>query len=532
MFFLSALMAAFPGTTICQDNVFALVKSDARLADEYYAAGNYQKAIELYWTLYRKNNDVANTKLRIARCYYYLREFNKAADVFESIDRGSVPMKASDVLLHAESQTSSGDVKKAIEIYRNYLRHNPNDDLVQQKVWRLSNLQYLFEDSLHYFVRPLSLNTNAAELCATPYGDGIVFLSNRKEVSLIGIVDQANSPLFKAYFATRADSSSEAVTKYTTRLFNKTINSKLQVGPMAFFDNGRKLVFASYEADLAGGFSRRTLQLFFAAEHEDSWQITGAFPFNNRRYSISDPSITNDGSVLYFSSDMPGGKGGKDLYRSEFVGGEWSTPVNLGDTVNTKYDECFPFIRGNSTLYFASNGHGGMGALDIFRIEQHQGNWLEVLNVGYPVNSKADDFALVVDSTGRHGYFSSNRKNAGLDDNLYEVDIDLQTYPIHISGFIGIKSHNWSDSTDIRPFPNAKLILIDNVRGTQVFEGGSDNHGNFSVVIPYYSKFKIKVIGQDNDEHVVSMEIPRQRKEYGRHEIVIVKDSFQDGKKE
>jgi hypothetical protein len=205
--------------------------------------------------------------------------------------------------------------------------------------------------------------------------------------------------------------------------------------------------------------------------------------------------------------------------------------VNLGDVVNTRYDECFPFIHRNSILYFASNGHGGLGALDIFKIEQHQGKWLEVLNVGYPVNSRADDFALVVDSSGVHGYFSSNRKAAGLDDNLYEVNIDLQTYPVQISGFIGIKSHSWSDSTEIRPFPNAKIVLIDNQRDTPVFEGGSDEHGNFSVVIPYYSKFKIRVIGPDHDEHIVSMEIPKRRKEYGRHEIVIVKDSFQPGKK-
>jgi tetratricopeptide (TPR) repeat protein len=530
MFFLIALIAVFHGTARCQDNVFELAKSDSRLADEYFAAGNYEKAIELYWTIYRKNNDAASTKLKIARSYYYLREYNKAAGVFDAIARGSSPMKANDVLLHAESQVSSGDVKKAIDIYRDYLRRNSGDEVVQQKAWRLANLQYLFEDSLHYFVRPLPFNTPAAELCAVPYRDGIVFLSNRKEVTLIEKVDQANSPLFKAYFAARPDSSADGLMGYKTSFFSKAVNSKLQVGPVAFFDNGRKLVFASYETGPVSGRTKRTLQLFFAAVQEGGWEITGSFPFNDGRYSITDPSITNDGTVLYFSSDMPGGKGGKDLYRSEFLEGKWMPPVNLGDVVNTRYDECFPFINKNTTLYFASNGHAGMGALDIFKIEQHQGKWLEILNVGYPVNSRADDFALVVDSTGVHGYFSSNRKATGLDDNLYEVNIDLQTYPIHISGFIGIKSHSWSDSTEIRPFPNAKLVVIDNQRDTQVFEGGSDENGNFSVVIPYYSKFKIRVIGPDRVEHVVSMEIPKQRKEYGRHEIVIVKDSFQPGK--
>jgi hypothetical protein len=230
--------------------------------------------------------------------------------------------------------------------------------------------------------------------------------------------------------------------------------------------------------------------------------------------------------VLYFSSDMQGGEGGKDIYRSYLIDGKWSKPENLGEQINTAYDEMFPFVHQKKMLYFSSNGHAGIGGLDIFKSEFTEKGFGEVLNVGYPINSHADEFGIIIDSLNSHGYFSSNRQHGGYDDDLYEVDVDLQTYPLEIAGWLGVKEHNWTDSTDIKTFAHAKFYLIDNLREIVVQEGSSDAEGNFTWIIPYFSKYRMRVIGPDQEEHSIIVDIPKQTQLHGKHEIVIIKDPF------
>ena len=204
---------------------------------------------------------------------------------------------------------------------------------------------------------------------------------------------------------------------------------------------------------------------------------------------------------------------------------EWTKPTNLGEGMNTCYDEVFPFLH-DHTLYFSSNGHPGLGGLDIFKAELSSSGFMEVENAGYPLNTNFDDFGIVIDSLSTRGYFSSNRKEGGYNDDIYEFDMDLQTYPLEINGVMKLKEHSWTDSVELKLMPNAKIHLIDNVRNITVQESTCDDSGNFSIIIPYYSKYKIRVVGEDKDENIVSLEIPKHRKANGRHEIVVVKDAF------
>ena len=224
---------------------------------------------------------------------------------------------------------------------------------------------------------------------------------------------------------------------------------------------------------------------------------------------------------------MKGGFGGSDIYRCEFRNGSWTQPVNLGRQINTSYDEISPFLQAGNTLYFSSNGHAGLGGLDIFKIQQNDSKWGEVVNLGYPINTCADEFGVIVDSMSTHGYFSSNRKNTGFNDDLYEFDMDLQQYPLTIAGLVHAKENNFTDSTQLLPFAHARLLLIDNIRNVTIYETSTDEKGNFSIVVPHFSKYRISLIGVDGHEHVVSLEIPKNRKMNSKHEIVIVKDFFQ-----
>ena len=134
------------------------------------------------------------------------------------------------------------------------------------------------------------------------------------------------------------------------------------------------------------------LKIFIAEQKNEKWVIAEEFPFNSDEYSIGHPSLSKDGKTLYFISDMPGGKGGTDLYQSKLMKGEWSQPQSLGDQINTAGNEMFPHIRGE-VLFFSSNGRAGNGGLDIYMITLSDKNE-QVNNLGAPVNSAKDDFAF------------------------------------------------------------------------------------------------------------------------------------------
>ncbi|HZB12739.1 MAG TPA: hypothetical protein VE467_06920, partial [Chryseolinea sp.] len=407
-----------------------------------------------------------------------------------------------------------------------YLIRVPDDQLIMKKIWRLNNLEFLYEDSSHFAVRPVQINTEYGELCAAPYKNGVVFISNRKEVQAIETNDAAmHAPFYKTYFSAVVTDTTNGSFSYGRPLaFNKELTSKFHAGPLAFYNHETKMVFSS-AANKASRQGERTMHLYFAELKDGQWQSTAAFPYNSADYSISNPAINEEGTVLYFCSDMKGGIGGKDLYKSENVNGKWTKPKNLGEGINTIYDEVFPYLH-HHTLYFSSNGHPGLGGLDIFKAELSNSTFLDVENVGYPLNTNFDDFGIVIDSLNTHAYFSSNRKEGGYNDDIYEFEMDLQSYPLEINGVMKFKEHSWVDSVDLKIMPNAKIQLIDNVRNVTVQESVCDDSGNFSIVIPYHSKYKIRVVSEDKDENIVSLEIPKHRKANGRHEIVIVKDAF------
>jgi hypothetical protein len=307
--------------------------------------------------------------------------------------------------------------------------------------------------------------------------------------------------------------------------FDMELTSRFNAGPAAFYDGDSKMVFVSSGRE-TGVKGKRTLQLFFAEIKGGKWNMTGAFPYNSSQYSVSDPSISEDGSTLYFSSDMSGGFGGRDLYRSTFENGKWMRPVNLGETINTSQDEVFPYVHLNRTLYFSSNGHPGMGGLDIFKSAIVENLFSNPDNVGYPVNSSQDDFGITLDARETHGYFSSNRMQGGFNDDLFELDMDLQTYPVTISGTLKFKEVTWGDSLALEIMPHTKITLIDNVSNKVVHESITNDNGHFSIIIPYFSTFVIRVIGEDEQQHMAVLEIPKRRKDLSDHEIVIVKNLF------
>ena len=152
------------------------------------------------------------------------------------------------------------------------------------------------------------------------------------------------------------------------------------------------------------------MKIFQAVKGDFDWENISPLPFNSDEYSCMHPSLSYDGSALYFSSNKPGGYGGMDLYvakREE--NGEWTNPINLGPEINTNKNEVFPFIHQSGVLFFTSDGHEGYGGLDLYMIDLGGKRWGQVLNMGDLFNTKEDDLSLIVNADGTQGYFSSAR---------------------------------------------------------------------------------------------------------------------------
>jgi tetratricopeptide (TPR) repeat protein len=519
-----SVLGNLPLNALAQENVLSLFKSENAQADEYFKKKNYTQALALYLDLNLRQND-DEVKLKIASCYYFLNQTQEAVMWYQSANE-TENLHGEDIFRYAEALSKLGSYDLAVEWYYKYLREVNNDPLVKKKIWRIKNRNFLYEDSIHFSVKPLSINTEFADINSSACGDTLVFLSNRKRKSIIEKVDGNSTSFFRLYGSPIEKDSltHELVNRYEKpTLFCRELKSKFHEGPATFYDHNKRMVFVANGAGISKNEKGNTLQLFFAARVNGKWKVAESFPFNSGDYSISNAWISPDGHVIYFSSDMKGGFGGKDIYTSRFIDNRWSKPVNLGSEINTSADESFPFVYRN-TFYFTSSGHAGLGGLDVFKSIFHDDMFDEVQNMGYPVNTNADDFAFTLNEDGVAGYLTSNRNG---NDDVYAVEIDLQLYPFAMSGVLKYKEATWRDSTSVKVLPNADLSLIDNFTKATVATTTSDENGAFSFSIPYFSQYFIKVKdNHSNEDAFVSLDLSKRRTEGDKYEIVVVRSIF------
>ncbi len=531
---LLVLLLIAPASLGYGQSVFDLVQNQQKVADENFDDRNYPSAIEQYQNLIKRNSKNLSNNFRLAQCYYYTRQFEKCASIYKSLLKEHEPdFSVKDMYYYAEVQTTLKNYEAAIYGYQYCQKKQPDNLILAKKIWRINNIQYVYEDSAHYLVYPLQINTPYSEMCPALLANQIVFVGKRQMSNFLNPMDaNSNTPFYKLLTVT-VNHNLYTPTDIGTNanFFSNEIKAKFNVGPAAFYNNGTAMVFV--ESSLhANANGRTTLGLQFAELKNGNWKRSKAFPFNSDRYSISDVAINETGTMLFFSSDMVGGFGGKDIYVSLFEEGKWTKPVNAGENINTPYNEVFPYWHPSGSLYFSSDGHPGLGGLDIFKIPLGKIETEEPENIGYPMNSSYDDFGLAMDSLERNGYLTSNRKSGGFDDDIYGFDVDLQVYPFTITGIMKYKAHAWSDSSAINIWPNQKFQLVDSQKDVILYERSTDTEGRFSIDIPYFSRYFIQLVDEANSVHKVSVDIQKHKAETTEHEIVIVKDIFSNKNEE
>jgi hypothetical protein len=317
---------------MCQASIFTVFANQADEAERSFFEGDYPQAIEHYTSILRKNPSNKPAQLNLARSYYQLKQYQQAINSYDEYmngDKRSLPIK--DVYDYAEAQLTQKKYSTALTYYKLLLEADPDNHIVEQKIWRINNIQYLFEDSTHYAVRELPVNTRAGELCAIPTQQGLIFLSNRARNTMEDHTNKKmNMPFYEHYQVNIATDSITGVKKVKGKpsSFSAGSRSRFNCGPMALYNNGTQMVYVATSDDQTET-GDRTLGLYFSIKENNKWKQGSPFIHNSLDYSIYDVTMNEDGTKLFFSSNMKGGKGGKDIYSSTWKDGQWSKPQNL-----------------------------------------------------------------------------------------------------------------------------------------------------------------------------------------------------------
>ncbi len=267
------------------------------------------------------------------------------------------------------------------------------------------------------------VNSDELEFSPAFYQNGIVIVSSRYKA---GPVDKNTGGTFFELFYAEFD---EEGLPQSPQPFSLSVNSQVHEGPVSFSRSNDLMYFTRNNLEKGVAKANKNhkvgLKIYEATRGKLDWQDVKEMPFNSNDYNCVHPALSADGKRLFFSSSMPGGYGGMDLYFVEKRADTWSKPVNLGPEVNTAEDELFPYLHESGSLFFSSNGWGGEGDLDIFQIDVDGKQWGKLNNLGAPFNSPKDDLGFIINEAGTRGYFASDREGGSGKDDIYVFDVDI-----------------------------------------------------------------------------------------------------------
>jgi outer membrane protein OmpA-like peptidoglycan-associated protein/tetratricopeptide (TPR) repeat protein len=391
---------------------------DLRIANEYYEEFAYSRAIPKYEkVLTREYSHQAASRLAEA--------YQKTGDPLSAeswlrrvVDDENVTQE--EKLAFAEVLMENGKYEEAGDWFRNYLQLSASDERAKNMLRACDSIHWFFQDTTAFSVNEAGFNrVNENNFSPAFYMNGIVFLSDRPRVGKRkGKNPWTGMGYLDLYYTTRIDESENWL---EPEILNGDLNGLYDEGPAVFNSDFSRAYFTRTDysgKNLNKNAENETIfKLFTARNDGDEWNVESELPFNNEDYSVGHPALSPDESTLFFVSDMPWGYGGTDIYSVTFVDGEWGEPVNLGSRVNSAGNEMFPFFAKDSALYFASDGHVGLGGLDVYETRFNGDFWDKPENLQYPVNSARDDFGFIIDSLNIQGYFTSNR--TGRSDRIY-----------------------------------------------------------------------------------------------------------------
>ena len=423
--------------------------------DKKYFVYSFEKSIDYYS---HTKNLTPEGQRRLAESYYNINQNFLAEEAYSKLISTNQGLVANDYFVFARLLKANGKNDQSLTVMDKFAELNPNDLRAKDYVANKSKLAELTEDGGKYKIQLQSANTDDDDFGPIYYKDKIIFSStNSAPKMIVKNYNWTGKPFWNIFIADVEDGQLK-----NAKVFDKSLNGNLHDGPASFSNDGTFMAFTRNNYKDKSTDKVVELQIHFSTFTDGKWSKSEPFFLNNSEYSVGHPSLTANGKTMYFTSDMSGGFGGSDIYRTtKNDDGTWNKAENMGDKINTESDEMFPFIEENSQkLYFSSNGRFGLGGLDVF-VADITGSTVEnVQNAGFPLNTAADDYAVIVNSTSTKGYVSSDRTGGLGGDDIYAFDI-TETVKDEIIVAIEKRIEGIAKDKNETPLTNTYVTLLD-----------------------------------------------------------------------
>ncbi len=491
-------------------------------AEKEYDKYAYIDAIKTYEHLYAKGYKSPEMLLQLGNAYYFNGDLEKSAKWYGELYASNEEQEPEFFFRYSQSLRATKDYTKADAMMDKFNAKSGNDSRAKIFAKKRDYLAEIKKNSGRYKIENAGINSKYSDYGTAFYGDKVVFSSSRDTGNFSKRIHTWTGDYFTNLYSSNmsADGSLGGVNKY-----GKKMNTQFHESTTAFSKDGKTVYFTrnNYNNGKKGSDANKVtlLKIYRATltvvkEKDTTWTNITELPFNSDSYQVANPALSNDGKTLYFASDMEGSLGLSDIFKVAVnEDGSFGTPVNLGPEINTAGRETFPFVSAKDELYFTSDGHPGLGGLDIFITKiPKEGPFKEVLNVGEPANTPKDDFAMIINTDTKRGFLSSNRDGGEGNDDIYKF---LETREIEFTCdqlLVGIV-------TDIETkaiLPNTKLTLFDE-KFNKIKETTSDAEGKYDFGLvecskKYYVRAELKTY--------ITKEVPVTiAKETGKTELPI-----------
>ncbi len=461
-------------------SVFAQQGKQKR-ADTLFNKFSFVKAAKVYKDLIEKNYNKDYATRRLADCYAYLRNPQNASRYYKKVvEQENVPIE----YYYSYAQSLRG-IKKYKESQIWLQRFKDSGGVVNANDFSkdVNFITSVFNAKQQYFLDRVRFNSKYSDFGAFEQDGKIYFASSRDEgVSVKRLYGWNEQPFLDVYVA---EVGSRRNVDHTGKL-EGDVNSIYHDGPVTITKDGRTMYFSrnNYNDQVRKRDNNGLtgMKIFRATLQDSIWTNVEDLSINSDDFSSQHAALNNDDTKLYFTSDRPGGYGGSDIYVVDInLDGTLGEPKNVGNVINTESAEGFPFINNEGVLFFSSDGHTGLGLLDVFAtIKGENNDFVDVVNLGVPVNSNKDDFSFSMNPNGITGYFASNRRGGRGDDDIYAYHRE----PImQVEGVV-------TDAINTKPIANSVITLFDD-KDNQIAYMVTDENGFYQINIDRNKDYKI-----------------------------------------
>jgi outer membrane protein OmpA-like peptidoglycan-associated protein/tetratricopeptide (TPR) repeat protein len=433
-------------------------KSKEAKADKQYDQFAYVDAIKTYERIFDKGYKTPDMLQKLGNAYYFKADLDNAAKWYGELFALTQDLEPEYYYRYAQSLKWIKDYKKADQMLAIFNKKSGNDLRAKLAESQKDYLAIIRKNSGRYTIENTGINSEKSDYGSAYMGNKIIFASARDTGGVSARKHTWTNEGFTNLFS--ADMGDEGVLTKADR-FGKKLNSKFHESTPVFTKDGKTVYFTrnNFINGKKGKDADKTilLKIYRATLDLDKWIDITELPFNSDNYSVAHPALSKDEKTLFFSSNMPGTFGQSDIFKVAIKDdGGFGTPENLGNVINTEGRETFPFVSSDNEMYFASDGHPGLGGLDVFFTKTlKDGTYKEPINVGEPLNTSKDDFAFIINNTTRLGYVSSNRDGGQGSDDIYKfkeiIKLECEQF---LTGVV-------TDKNTGMPIANAKVSLSD-----------------------------------------------------------------------